>query len=118
MVFGARTCFVERRTILNHPKNKRFGTLYVIVVDCYFPEAKKKQLGRVAALRAMEKWQGTPRSEEIGGKYDLESRGSTFPCTRSHEKQETTQQLCLHLLRGTLLVLKDTKRFSLVSILF
>ena len=46
MVFGARACFVERRTILRHPKDKRFGTPYFAVYR-YFPEARKKQLDRV-----------------------------------------------------------------------
>ena len=45
------------------------------------------------------------------GKYDLESRGFAFFCTRSHEQQETTQQLCEYLLRGIMLVLKDMPRF-------
>ena len=46
MVLGARACFVER-TILYHPKNKRFGKPYVIAVDRCFPKARKKQLGWV-----------------------------------------------------------------------
>ena len=35
--------------MLHHPKDKRFGTPYVIAVDRYFPEARKEQLDRVTA---------------------------------------------------------------------
>ena len=42
MVFGARACFVERRTILHHPRDKRFGTPYVIAIDRYSSEARKE----------------------------------------------------------------------------
>ena len=38
----------------------------------------------------MNGWQGIPRSEELGGKYDLGSKGFAFSCTIS-EQQESTQ---------------------------
>ena len=44
----------------------------------------------------MDGWQETPRSEELGGKYGLESRGFTFSCTLS-QQQETTHQPLKHL---------------------
>ena len=56
MVFGARVRFVERRTILHHPEDKRFGTPYAIAVDRYFPEARKKQLDRVTARGCGNCW--------------------------------------------------------------
>ena len=49
MVFGARTCFAELRTILHHPKDKQFGTPYAIAVHRCLPEARKKLLNRVTS---------------------------------------------------------------------
>ena len=31
--------------------------------------------------------QGNPRSKELGGKYDLMSRGSAFSCTPSQQQE-------------------------------
>ena len=40
---------------LHHPKDKRFGALYVIAVDRYFPETRKKQLDGVT-VRGCGNW--------------------------------------------------------------
>ena len=47
-------------------------------------------------MRKMNEWQETPRSEELGDKYGLESRGSAFSCSPS-QQQKTTHQLPKHL---------------------
>ena len=95
--------FVGRRTsnIIFQDKGKRFGTPYVSAVDRYFLEARKTTGSgdgtRLWKLRGIIGWQGTPRSEDLGGKHDLESRGSACSCTPSHEWPETTHQLPRYL---------------------
>ena len=41
-------------------------------------------------------WQGTPRSDELGGKYGLESRGSVFPVhqVRSSRQHINSPNIC------------------------
>ena len=97
--------FIGRRfNIIFQEKVKQFGTSYVIAVNRYFSEARTTAgLGdgtRLWKLRAVNGWQGTPRSDELGGKYDLKSRGSAFSCAPNHEQQETRNQLPKHLQMG------------------
>ena len=105
-------------------KDKRFRTPYVITVDRYPPEARKTagsdEGTRLWELRGMNGWQGTPRSEELGGKCDLESRGSTSSCTPS-QQQETTHHSPSICKFGNMLVFKEVvflRDFSVVFITF
>ena len=53
-------------------KDKRFGTPCVTAEDSYLPRARNITGSgggtRLWKLRGMNLWQGTPRSEELGGK--------------------------------------------------
>ena len=95
-----RYCWTEDFNTTFQEKDKRFSTPHVITVDRYYLEARMTTgLGggtRVWKFRGMNGRQGTPRSEELGGKYDLKSRGSAFSFTPS-QQQETTHQLPKHL---------------------
>ena len=61
---------------------------YVIAVDRYFHEARKITGSGDGTkrwkLRGMNGVQGTARSEELGGKYHLESREFVFSCAPNH----------------------------------
>ena len=76
-------CWTESFSLIFQEKGKRFGTSYVSAADRYFLEARKT-IGsgngtRLWKLQGMIMYQGTPRSEGLGGKYDIESRGSAVP---------------------------------------
>ena len=82
------------RGLLHHLKGKKFGTPYVVAEGRYFAEAKKQQLTSVShqslttrgcETAKVERMEGTPWSQELDGKYDLESRQSAFFCTPNHE---------------------------------
>ena len=59
---------------------------YVIAVDRYFHEARKitgsGKGTKLWKLRGVNGLQGTPRSEELGGEYHLESREFVFSCAQ------------------------------------
>ena len=62
----------------------------------------------------------TPRCEELGGKYNLESKGSAFSCTSS-QKQETTHHSPSIYKCGIMLVLKEVvflRNFKFIFITF
>ena len=68
-----RFCWTKDFNIIFQEKYKRFGTSYVIIaVNRYFPDARKKQLGRVMArgceICENKVCQGTQWSEELDGK--------------------------------------------------
>ena len=53
MVFEARTRSVERRTVLHHPKNSRYGTPYIIAVDRYFARTGSGDGTKLSKLRVI-----------------------------------------------------------------
>ena len=88
-------CSELERVLLNRGihnlKGKQFGTPHFIAVDRYFSEARKKQLDRVTTGLWKLKGRKTDGKElhgemELGGKYNLESRGSAF--LRRGQEQE------------------------------
>ena len=76
MVFEAGKFFVELRTSTSfQEKAKRFCTpcVYVrLLLPQRQTSTRSGDSTRLWKLRGMNGWQGTPRSEELCGKYDLE----------------------------------------------
>ena len=85
---------MEDFNIIFYEKDKRFGTPYVITVDRYSPQARKTTASGdnvgLWKLRGMKGWHGTPRSEGLGGKYNLESQGNLF---LAHQAMSSRRQL-------------------------
>ena len=76
MVFEAGKFFVELRTSTSfQEKAKRFCTPCVydrLLLPQRQTSTRSGDSTRLWKLRGMNGWQGTPRSEELCGKYDLE----------------------------------------------
>ena len=88
--------FVEHRTSTLFSRERQ-AVWYAVhfAVDCHFLETRKTTESgdgtRLWKLRGMNGWQGAPRSETLGGKYDLESKGSAFSCTPQQESKQLFQ---------------------------